>query len=117
MRALYSERRTALAAALAEVFDGQMSVQLQAGGMHLLARVAGCNNDCDLVARANASGLAPAALSPWVIECEDRQGLLLSFTNIPAEAAVGMAIALKQVIDGDGAVNRQVAWPRCGKRR
>lgn len=101
MRALYSERRAALAAALAEVFDGQMSVQLQAGGMHLLARVAGCKNDRDLVARANARGLAPAALSPWVIEREDRQGLLLSFTNIPQEAAVEMAQRLKQAFDGD----------------
>jgi GntR family transcriptional regulator / MocR family aminotransferase len=101
MRALYSQRRAALAAALAEVFDGQMSVQLQAGGMHLLARVAGCENDCDLVARANARGLAPAALSPWVIECEDRQGFLLSFTNIAQEAAVETALRLKQAFDGD----------------
>jgi GntR family transcriptional regulator / MocR family aminotransferase len=101
MRVLYSERRAALAAALAEVFDGRMSVQLEAGGMHLLARVAGCKNDRDLVARANARGLAPAALSPWVIEREDRQGLLLSFTNIPRKAAVEMATRLKQAFDGD----------------
>ena len=101
MRALYAERRTALTAALTEVFDGEMSMQLQAGGMHLLARIAGCKNDCDLVARANALGLAPAALSPWVIEREDRQGLLLSFTNIPKEAAVEMAMRLKRAFDGD----------------
>jgi hypothetical protein len=42
MRALYSERRSALAAALVEVFGDQMNVRLREGGMHLLARFANC---------------------------------------------------------------------------
>jgi hypothetical protein len=73
-----------------------MDIQLQAGGMHLLARIPGCKSDRDLVARATAQGLAPAALSPWVIERTDNQGFLLSFTNIPKEAAMEMAMRLKQ---------------------
>ena len=64
-----------------------------------MARLAGCKNDRDLIARANARGLAPAALSPWVIEREDRQGLLLSFTNIPAETAMEAATRLKRAFD------------------
>jgi GntR family transcriptional regulator / MocR family aminotransferase len=109
MRALYSERRAALAAALSQVFAGQMSVQLQAGGMHLLARIdarvsgckgaAGYKDDRALAARAEAQGLAPAPLSLWAMEYADRQGLLLSFTNIPVHAALDVAKRLKLSFD------------------
>ena len=99
MRKLYSDRRSALAAALAEVFGSRIEVQLQAGGMHLLARFADCQSDLDLVARATARGLAPAALSLWNIESNCGQGLLLSFTNIPRETAIDVAIRLQQAIN------------------
>src|SRR5262249_22188890 len=38
MRSLYEQRRASLADALHEVFADRLSVELQAGGMHLLAR-------------------------------------------------------------------------------
>jgi GntR family transcriptional regulator/MocR family aminotransferase len=98
MRKLYSDRRSALAAALAEVFRSRIDVQLQAGGMHLLARFANCSSDLDLVARATMRGLAPAALSPWNVQSDCGQGLLLSFTNIPRDTAVDAAVRLKQAI-------------------
>jgi GntR family transcriptional regulator/MocR family aminotransferase len=81
MRQLYAERRSAPADALAKVFDGQISIELKAGGMHLLARFPNCRSDTGLVERANAHGLAPFALSPWSIEHDCGQGLLLNFTN------------------------------------
>jgi GntR family transcriptional regulator/MocR family aminotransferase len=65
MRTLYEERRAALAEALTEIFRAKLRIQLQAGGMHLLARFADIGSDLDLVTRANSSGLAPAAFSPW----------------------------------------------------
>jgi GntR family transcriptional regulator/MocR family aminotransferase len=97
MRSLYLGRRTALAAALSEVFEGRLAIQLQAGGMHLLARIHERGSDLDWAARASACGLAPAALSPWCIESRE-QGLLISFTNIPQETAVPLAIRLKRAI-------------------
>lgn len=98
MRKLYSDRRSALAAALAEVFGGRIDVHLQAGGMHLLARFTDGESDLDLAARANAHGLAPAPLSPWNVGSDCGQGLLLSFTNIPREAAIHVATQLQQAI-------------------
>jgi GntR family transcriptional regulator / MocR family aminotransferase len=98
MRELYAERRLALAEALATVFDGKIKIELQAGGMHLLARLADCSNDRDLVARAMAKGLVPAALSTMAVEHDCGHGLLLSFTNIQRDAAFGVALRLKQAI-------------------
>jgi GntR family transcriptional regulator / MocR family aminotransferase len=100
MRALYEERRASLAVALAEVFEGRLNVQLQAGGMHLIARSTAFGSDLDLVTRANAQHLAPAALSRWSIERGHReQGLLLGFTNISQAAAVEVAVRLKRAIE------------------
>jgi GntR family transcriptional regulator/MocR family aminotransferase len=99
MRTLYEERRAALAEALTESFRGKLLIQLQAGGMHLLARFADFRSDLDLVTRANSGGLAPAAFSPWGMElARAEQGLLLSFTNMPRESAQEMAMRLKAVL-------------------
>jgi len=98
MRQLYAARRAALAGALAKVFDGQVNIELQAGGMHLLARFSGGESDTQLVERANAAKLWPAALSPWSVEHACGQGLLLNFTNIPEEKAVEMAHRLRQAL-------------------
>ncbi len=95
MRTLYADRR----AALAEVFGEQIHIELQAGGMHLLARFEDGQSDLELAARATVHGLAPAPLSPWRVEKDCGQALLLSFTNIPVERALEMATHLKQAID------------------
>jgi GntR family transcriptional regulator/MocR family aminotransferase len=102
MRTIYAERRAALAAALTQVFGDELHFQLQAGGMHLLARFTHGNNDRVLAARAAAADLAPTALSLWRIERSRNRltrGLLLSFTNIPPEAALGLAQRLKHALD------------------
>jgi len=99
MRALYEDRRAALAAALTELFGNRLTIQLQAGGMHLLGRFVDSRSDVDLVARAREHGLYPSALSPWVIERgRDEQGLLLSFTNTPRESALDVATRLKRAL-------------------
>jgi len=88
MRQLYAERRAALAAALNEIFADRFRIKLQAGGMHLLAHLESqSQRDVDLMQRARSQGLAVAALSPWSVERDCGQGLLLSFTNIPTEHA------------------------------
>jgi len=83
MRSLYAARRGALAAALTAVFGDRVSLELEAGGMHLLARFPGAPDDGTLARRAAAAGLAPVALSSLVLAHDSGQGLLLGFTNVP----------------------------------
>jgi GntR family transcriptional regulator / MocR family aminotransferase len=100
MRILYEQRRALLANALAEVFGDRLTVQLQAGGMHLIARAPTLKNDRDLVARARAHGLAPAGLSWWYADRRRReQGLLLSFTNITSSNSFEVATRLRRVAE------------------
>jgi GntR family transcriptional regulator/MocR family aminotransferase len=100
MRELYADRRSALVSALANVFKGQISIELQAGGMHLLARFPNGQSDARLAERAMAHGLVPAALSKCRIEHDCGQGLLLNFANIPSGQASEMALRLKKAIVG-----------------
>jgi GntR family transcriptional regulator/MocR family aminotransferase len=94
MRALYAARRAALAAALAEIFGDRLRIELQSGGMHLLARPSGDASDCELAALAGQHGLAPAPLSAHTLEADCGSGLLLSFTNVPEAQAGAVARAL-----------------------
>jgi GntR family transcriptional regulator/MocR family aminotransferase len=92
MRALYADRRSALAAALADAFGDRVTIELEAGGMHLLARFPDAANDSVLVRRAAKAGLAPTALSGLTMAHDCGQGLLLNFANLPvvaSEDAVG----------------------------
>jgi GntR family transcriptional regulator / MocR family aminotransferase len=98
MRGLYAARRAALADALASAFGDRLAIELQAGGMHLLARVAASVSDTALARRANAAGLAPAPLSDTRVAHDCGQGLLLSFTNIAETDAPGVARALERAI-------------------
>lgn len=100
MRQLYAERRTALAAALDETFADRFRIKLQAGGMHLLAHLESHSpRDVELARRAREHGLAVAALSPWSVAHDCGQGLLLSFTNIPAEHARREVLRLDRALD------------------
>lgn len=100
MRQLYAERREALARALSNVFGTRFRIELQAGGMHLIAYLTGNETDVDFARAANAHGLAPSALSRWAIERNCDQGLLLSFTNIPTQSATREAKRLERAIFG-----------------
>ena len=100
MRTLYEERRASLATALETVFADRLSVQLQAGGMHLIGRGPTLKDDRDLVARAKTHGLAPAALSWWYANPRrSESGLVLSFTNITPASALEVATRLKHAIE------------------
>jgi len=88
MRALYAERRGFLVDALAEVFDGELKVAPQAGGIHALASLPRGRDDKALAAAAQQQGLAVQAVSQWQMRRASgaglaaRSGLLLGFTNI-----------------------------------
>ncbi|MGA3400786.1 MAG: PLP-dependent aminotransferase family protein [Acetobacteraceae bacterium] len=102
MRALYGARRRALAAALTAVFGDRVALELEAGGMHLLARFPGAADDGTLARRAAAAGLAPTALSSLALAHDCGQGLLLSFTNVPEDAAEALSRRLAGAIEGAG---------------
>ncbi len=85
MRGLYAERRAALATALTDALGERVEIGLESGGMHLLARFPGADNDGELVRRAAAAGLAPMALSSLTMAHDNGQGLLLNFANLPIE--------------------------------
>ncbi len=102
MRALYAQRRGFLATALELVFGSALSVELQAGGIHLLARLDAAQDDVALAARAQAAGLAVMALSQWARKYPCGSGLLLGFTNIAsAEQALHLARRLATALDQD----------------
>jgi GntR family transcriptional regulator / MocR family aminotransferase len=98
MRALYATRRLALAAALWEAFGDRVTVELAAGGMHLLARFPGGADDTVLARRAAEAGLSPTALSSLATAHDAGQGLLLSFTNIAEDDAPAVARRLAQAL-------------------
>lgn len=99
MRTLYAERRRFLATALEAVFGSRLRVELQAGGIHLLARLKAEEDDRALAARAQRAGLAVLALSEWAQQHPCGSGLLLGFTNIAsAEQALHLARRLAAAI-------------------
>jgi GntR family transcriptional regulator/MocR family aminotransferase len=104
MRLLYAERRAALIEALTDVVDGKRigRVEAGAGGMHVLMRLGGGADDVDLVRRARADSLGPSALTPLAVEAACGPGLLLSFTNLPAETARREVDRLRRVMAAAG---------------
>jgi len=102
MRQLYAERRRALAAALETRLGDRLRIELQAGGMHLMAWLQpGCDDEA-LAQRAWTEGLAPFPLSRAVIETKRPPALGLSFTNIAVEEAPRVAARLAAVLKADG---------------
>ena len=96
MRGLYAKRRRWLVEALHAAFGRGVQVDLQAGGMHLLARFPGHGADDALAERAQARGLAVQALSRRSSGTHAGQGLLMGFTNVVSrEDAAALAGKLR----------------------
>lgn len=95
MRGLYARRRAALAKALSAHF----TVEMAAGGMHLMVRLPGGVDDGNVARRAVAAGLAPTALSSHSIAHDAGPGLLLGFTNVQETAAERFVEVLVRVIE------------------
>ncbi|MDT3718380.1 PLP-dependent aminotransferase family protein [Pseudomonas oryzihabitans] len=97
MRTLYRQRRQWLAEALGSSLGERVGIDLQAGGLHLLARLED-GDDQAWAAAAQAEGLAVQALSRWYLATPQRQGLLLGFTNVTqADEALALARRLAQL--------------------
>jgi GntR family transcriptional regulator/MocR family aminotransferase len=101
MRLLYAERRGLTASALVSALGERLTITLQPGGLHVVARFTDGTVDTGVVARARAAGLSLHALSGWHIDAAPRSGLLLGFANIPdAATAQRHALALRQAAQG-----------------
>jgi GntR family transcriptional regulator/MocR family aminotransferase len=99
MRGLYAKRRGWLVDALAAAFGRRVQVDLQAGGMHLLARFPGHGPDAALADRARSRGLAAQALSRRSSGAHAGQGLLMGFTNVASqEDAITLARTLRAAL-------------------
>jgi GntR family transcriptional regulator/MocR family aminotransferase len=101
MRRLYGERREALADALRQTFADHLSVELQHGGMHLLARLPPSTDDVRVSRVAGAAGLGVQALSSMYEGGARKKGLLLGFTNVPASKARALCRKLRQSIGAE----------------
>ncbi len=100
MRALYARRRAALAGALGDAFGEAITITLQGGGMHLLARFAGDVPDTEPAARAVRAWLTPTPLSQLCVRPRADQGLLLGFTNVAELQAEPLAWQLATALLG-----------------
>ena len=97
MRQLYARRRAALAVELERVF-GADRVSLGAGGMQILLRLDDDADDLAMAEACQAVGLGPSPLSRAYAGPGKRQGLLLSFTNLPPEQAPALVQRLARAL-------------------
>lgn len=92
MRMLYAERRGYLVEALARTMGDRLHVSPQAGGIHVLARLAAGHDDRKIAAAARAAGLDVQALADWRIHPTSEAGLLMGFANFATPAAAEQAV-------------------------
>ena len=91
MRNLYTERRKALAEALAATMPQHLEISLPDGGMHFVARLRGTTSDAEIVARLQRDGIGPTPLSRCTLGGQGPGGLLIGYTNVAKEDAAAAA--------------------------
>jgi len=99
MRLLYAERRAVTSRVFQEILGDRIRIDLQPGGLHILAKLGDREDDVMLAARARAAGLALHPLSRWYIDAKPQQGLLMGFANVVDEQdAIHLASKLKHAL-------------------
>ncbi len=89
MRVLYAARQAVLLEEIARHLGGQLEVQPDEAGLHLVAHLssdlAARMSDQEAAARAEAEGLSVSPLSDYYDGDADRQGLMLGYAAVPEE--------------------------------
>ncbi|GGI21670.1 MocR-like pyridoxine biosynthesis transcription factor PdxR [Oxalicibacterium faecigallinarum] len=99
MRQLYAQRRAVMQQVFQKTLGDRVRIDLQPGGLHVLAKLAESENDIALAAQARDAGLAVHPLSRWYINAKPRQGLMMGFANVPDEKeALRLARLLKRAL-------------------
>ncbi len=98
MRRLYKARKTALAAAMAQVFKSRFEMRPMAGGLNLIAHMSDGESDIGLEAAAVAAGLRPLALSAMGQGRRGPAGLILGFANLPEDQALPVVRRLERAL-------------------
>ncbi len=100
MRALYAERRAALAAAIDEELGGTLSVHGGEAGMHLVATLPSGSDDGDLSRRAARKGLWAMPLSSCYGGKPSQSGFVLGFGGTDAAEIRDGVRALRSILSG-----------------
>jgi GntR family transcriptional regulator/MocR family aminotransferase len=87
MRALYTERRKALAEALSDTLPNALDITLTDGGMHFVARLKGSLRDTELAARLRDQGIGASPLSRCALASAGHNGLMIGYANVAQDAA------------------------------
>jgi len=99
MRALYTERRKALAMAIESALPQYVEIRLQDGGMHFVAWLRGRLRDTELVELLSRKGIGPTPLSRCSLRAPGYNGLLIGYTNVAKEQATIAARRMLAVIE------------------
>jgi GntR family transcriptional regulator/MocR family aminotransferase len=99
MRALYTERRKALAMAIESVLPQYFDIRLQDGGMHFVAWLRGRLRDTEIVELLSLKGIGPAPLSRCSLRARGYNGLMIGYTNVAKEQATHAARRMLAVIE------------------
>ena len=98
-RAVYMERRRALAAAIAARADGLLEVVGDDAGMFILALLPPGVNDAEVVGKARQAGIRAAALSQCYVGRPGRGGLQLDYANSNLKDIPPKVEVLKSIIE------------------
>lgn len=98
MRRLYGNRRRALVRELQAAFGAALVIDVERGGMHIVARPSHGASDQLIADCARQAGLAVATLSSHRAGRRADNGLLISFTNVDERRAALLCRKLRQAI-------------------
>lgn len=99
MRRLYRERRAVCVEAFSTVFDEQLRIDDQPGGMHFIARINSKTDDKALAKLCLRAGIYANPLSIWCFN-HHQQGLLMSYTNAQnLDETLELVVTMKKAIN------------------
>ncbi len=98
-REAYTERRAALIDALREECGDRLSIDRNAGGLHLCAKFARKTDDAAVAAAAREAGIIVEPLSEFYAAAPAETGLLLGYAGFRPEALRDAARRLAAVLD------------------